>query len=288
MKVGYIAIIGRPNVGKSTLLNKMLNYKLAITSRTPQTTRDKIKGIYNDEEAQIIFIDTPGIHKPIKLLGENLNKASFDTIKEVDHIFFLQPLNEEIGTGDKYIISLLEEVKNKTAVITKLDLGTPDEAKAKATSLKLLGFEEVVGVSEKIENSIDHLIDFIKQKMPEGVPFYDTDEITDVSMRFIAKEVIRECVIEKLQEELPHSIGVIVDEFEESNQNIKISASIFVERESQKGMVIGANGKLIKEIGIATREKLKNLFEKNTAVFLKVKVSKNWTTSSLEIKKMGY
>lgn len=291
MKVGFVSIIGRPNVGKSTLLNKVLDYKVSITSSTPQTTRDQIKGIYNDEESQIIFIDTPGIHKPKQLLGESLNEVSYKSIKEADLVLYLQPGDEKIGPGDRLIIESMKEVKSKVAVITKLDLINPDDAKNKAMELKALGFTEVIGVSVQMRNSISAFVDFIKTKLPEGHQLYGEDDITDMSMRFISKEIIRESVIENLTDEIPHSIGVIVDSFNEpddTSSHYSISATIFVERESQKGIVVGANGKKIKAIGIASREKIETMLGEKVFLSLKVKVNKKWTSDAEQIKKMGY
>lgn len=289
MKVGFVAILGRPNVGKSTLLNKILDFKVSITSEKPQTTRDKIKGIYNDEDSQIVFLDTPGIHKPKQELSNNLNEASYSSIKDADLILFLTPIDEELGPGDKLII---EKIINKKpiAVMTKLDKSNPDVAKEKAQKLRALGFSEVLGTSEKIDNSIDHFIQFIKSKLPEGEPFYDREEITDQSMRFMTKEFIREAVIQRTTQEVPHSIGVMVEDFIEPGEkdHFVIRAFIFVERNSQKGIIVGKDGSMIKEIGIDARQKIESMLGHKVHLNLKVKVNKNWTDNELEIKKMGY
>lgn len=291
MKVGFVSIIGRPNVGKSTLLNKVLDYKVSITSSTPQTTRDQIKGIYNDDDSQIILIDTPGIHKPKQKLGETLNEVSYKTIHDVDVVLFLQPSDERIGPGDRFIIETIKTVKNKVAVLTKIDLITEEEAKLKATELKSLGFSDVIGVSNKINASIDAFIAFIKTLLPEGERLYSEEDVTDVSMRFIAKEVIRESAIENTKDEIPHAIGVVVEQFiepEDEHGQIFIQADIFIERDSQKGILIGAQGSKIKTIGSIARKKLVEIFGQKVYLELNVKVNKNWTNKPDEIKKMGY
>lgn len=290
MKVGFVSIVGRPNVGKSTLLNKILDYEVSITSSKPQTTRDQIKGIYNDNESQIVFIDTPGIHKPKQKLGDNLNHASYSSLKDADLVLFLSPLDEPLGPGDKMIIDKITN-PHKVAVMTKLDKSNIEEAKSKAQELKKLGFEIVLGTSVEIKQSIIEIIKFIKDYIPEGHPFYDVDEVTDKSMRFITKELIREATINRVNDEVPHSIGVLVEEFiepEKPEDKYVIRAFIYVERESQKGIIVGKDGKMIKDIGKETREKLYKILEHNIYLDLRVKVKKNWTDDIGEIKKMGY
>lgn len=291
MKAGFVAIIGRPNVGKSTLLNKILDYKLSITSSTPQTTRDQIKGIYNDEDSQIVFLDTPGIHKPKQKLGNSLNESSFRSLKDADLVLFLQPINEKVGPGDKMIIERIKKVKNKVAIITKLDEGDIELAKERAEELKTFGFKEVLGTSVNINESIKHLMTFIKDNLPEGHPFYNTEDLTDLPMWFVAKEIIRESAIENTKDEVPHSLGIGIDEFKEPNEerdHFEIHGTIFVERNSQKGILIGKNGQMIKTIGIQTREKLETMLGTKVVLKLRVKVNKNWTDDEIQIKRMGY
>ena len=290
MKAGFVAILGRPNTGKSTLLNKILNFKVSITSSTPQTTRDQVKGIYNDEDCQIVFIDTPGIHKPKQKLGDSLNEASYSSMKDADLILFLQPIDELVGPGDKMIIEKIKTDK-KIALITKLDKGDPEQAKERAEELKQLGFKDVLGTSKDINQSIDHLLKFIKEKLPEGEAYYDREEITDVSMRFIAKEIIRESAIELTEEEIPHSIGVLIDDFkgpESEDDLFEINSTIFVERNSQKGIIIGKDGKMIKNISTNSRKKLEDVLDHKVFLRTRVKVNKNWTEDIKQIKKMGY
>ena len=290
MKVGFVSILGRPNVGKSSLLNKILNYEVSITSSTPQTTRDQIKGIYNDQDSQIIFIDTPGIHKPKKSLGETLNFSSFSSIKDVDFILFLTPIDEKIGLGDKMIIEKINNY-NKVALITKIDKHFPKMMLEKNVQLKKLGFKDILGVSININKSIQEVIKFLKEKLPIGEPFYEFDAITDKSLIFIVKEVIREIAIKNVRDEIPHSIGVLIEEFLEPTNDINkyiIRAFIYVERESQKAIMIGKKGNMIKNIGTKSRIKIKNILNHNVYLDLRVKVKKNWTNNEKEIKKMGY
>lgn len=289
MKVGFVAILGRPNVGKSTLLNKILDYEVSITSEKPQTTRDQIKGIYNDNSSQIVFIDTPGIHKPQQVLGERLNEASYSSVKDVDLVLFLTPIDEPIGPGDKFILEKIANNKNKTAVITKIDVSDPETAKTRALELKeKYGFKDVLGTSVMMKQSIDSIIDYLKEVLPEGMPFYPQEEVTDKSMRFIAKEIIRESAINNVKHEVPHSIGVLVNEFKEEEKLFRINADIFVERESQKGILVGSEGKMIKTIGIIAREKMEKSFGVRIVLNLKVKVKKKWTDDESQIKLMGY
>ncbi len=287
MKVGFVAVVGRPNVGKSSLVNSILNYKVAITSDKPQTTRDQIKGIYNDEDSQIVFIDTPGIHKPKQTLGESLNKSAYSALKDVELVLFLQPVNEDIGPGDRLIIEKIGN-HNRAAVVTKIDSSNEKEVVNKVNQLKKLGFETVVATSVEIGESITSIISFIKEHMVEGEPFYDREQVTDRSMRFISKETIRESAINMTKHELPHSVGVVIDDFKEAEDQYTISASIYIERESQKGILVGKDGSMIKKIGTSARRKLAYSFDKKVHLELRIKVKKNWTSKPEEIIKMGY
>lgn len=287
MKVGFVTLIGRPNVGKSTLLNKILNYELSITSPTPQTTRDQIKGIYNDENSQIVFLDTPGIHKPKQKLGESLNEASFRSLKDIDLTLFLNPIDEKLGPGDRFILDKLD-IKKSTALITKIDKSDFETVKARAGELKELGFKDVLAVSVDINESVSELIKYLKEELEEGNPYFDTEDITDISMRFMTKEIIRESVINETKNEVPHSVGIEINDFKEEETIFKIRATIHIERDSQKGILIGARGSKIKIIGTNARKKLEALFGVKIYLDLRVKVNKNWTKKAQEIVKMGY
>ncbi|WKX02789.1 GTPase Era [Candidatus Mycoplasma mahonii] len=289
MKVGFVTIVGRPNVGKSSLLNHILDYKVAITSDKPQTTRDQIKGIYNDDDSQIVFIDTPGIHKPKQKLGESLNVSAYKSLKDIELVLFLQPANELIGPGDRKIIEKISNYRC-AAVITKIDVSNQEEVVEKVNELKVLGFKDVLATSIEINESIDSLINFIKENLEVGSPYYDQEQITDCSMKFIAKEAIRESAINLMKDEIPHSLGVVIDDFDETKLENRyfISATIYVERDSQKGILIGKDGSMIKKIGTSARRKISYSFDKKIVLDLRVKVSKNWTSKVEEIIKMGY
>jgi GTP-binding protein Era len=276
MKTGFVSIIGRPNVGKSTLLNILLDYKLSIISEKPQTTRNNIKGIYNDADSQIVFIDTPGVHKAKKLFGEVLNEKAYKAYKDVDLIMFITPSNQKIGPGDQMIIDRLKDIKNKVAIITKCDIEKEKEIlDEKAHYLKKQGFKSVISSSTKNPKCQSEIISFIKEFIEEGIPLYATDELTDKPIRFIAKEVIREAAINNLHDELPHSIAVEIEEYKKINKIRHIQATIFVEKESQKGILIGVNASKIKLIGKTARLQLQEITDEKVHLKLLVKIAKN-------------
>ena len=287
MKVGFVAVVGRPNVGKSTLLNKIINYKISITATAPQTTRHQIKAIYNDQESQIIFIDTPGIHKPKQKLGKLLNKVAFRAIQDADFILFLSPIDMLIGPGDKKISAMLPHQKS-AAIITKIDKGNLKMAKVKAKKLEMLGFENIMTTSSKSISSIKALIKFLKTKLVDGPLLFDRNDITDVSSRFIIKEIVREAAIEQTREELPHAIKVVINEIEETKQKFAINATIYVERESQKGIVVGKNGLMIKKIGTNARKRIEQMKQRKLFLALKVKVDPNWTNNKTKLIASGF
>ncbi|QBF34860.1 GTPase Era [Mycoplasmopsis phocirhinis] len=291
MKVSIVSIIGRPNVGKSSLLNQILNYELAVVSNIAQTTRDQINGIYNEQDYQIVFVDTPGIHKPLNKLGEVLNKNAYDSLNDIDCILFLSPINENIGAGDINILEKLKHYNNKIAIISKIDLAKePQQIAEKIKQLQTHGFEKILSVSTKKPNSIQMLIDELKKYTYEAEPYYSQDYITDKSMRFMAKEIIRVSAMKLLKDELPHSIAVEIVEFEENleHNKINISANIYVKKSSQKGMLIGKNAQMIKQIGIDSRKRMTNLFNSPTNLNLKVKVADKWINNDKFLKKFGY
>ncbi|QJR44429.1 GTPase Era [Mycoplasma miroungirhinis] len=293
MKVCTIAIIGRPNTGKSTLLNKLIDYDLSIITNVPQTTRDQIRGIYTDDNYQLIFIDTPGIHKAQHLLNEKLNQASYSSLDNVDLALFLQPANEEIGRGDKFIINKLEKIPHKFAIISKIDLVSKEEIDKKAQELLKYKFDTVMGVGFGFDKTYEDILNVIKteyaDKLEDTEAYYDPNYLTDLPMRFIAKETIRETAFLNLREEIPHSIAVVIDEFiEQDEKPYIIKATIFTKKESQKGIIIGASGTMIKKISMLSRKKMENQFAHKIFLEIQVKVNKNWIDNESQIKKLGY
>ncbi|WP_029513162.1 GTPase Era [Mycoplasmopsis primatum] len=289
MKICLVSILGRPNVGKSTLLNNLVKYDVSIVTNVPQTTRDQIVGIYGDSEYQIVFVDTPGIHKPLNLLGESLNKEAFNSINDTDCILFVSPINESIKEGDKLILSKIANVKNKIAIISKIDLAKkPSDIQQKIDDLQEYNFLKILSVSDKYPKAIDDLLEIVKEFAYDGEPFYDADYVTDKSMRFIAKEIIRESAINLLTDELPHSIAVEVSDFIETDERIEINAFIYVKKNSQKGILIGKGASMIKKIGTNARIKMQKQFDSKIVLNLKVKVANKWVDDQKTLKKFGY
>src|SRR5699024_10207579 len=291
-KSGFVSIIGRPNVGKSTFMNKVLGQKVAIMSDKPQTTRNKIQGVYTKDKAQMIFIDTPGIHKPKHQLGEHMMKVARNTLRETEVILFIINVAEEIGRGDKYIIDMLKNTKTPIVlVLNKIDLVHPDDLLKQIDVYKdLMDFSDIVSISALQGNNIDRLLRVIESHLPEGPMYYPKDRITDHPEYFIVSELIREKALHKLSQELPHAIGVEVLKMkkEESSEKVKVEATIFVERESQKGMVIGKGGKMLKEIGREARMDIENLLGSKVYLELWVKVQKDRRNKPQFIRSLGY
>lgn len=291
MKICWIAIIGRPNVGKSTLMNKIIRYDLSIISSKPQTTRDQILGIYNEDSYQLIFTDTPGIHKPQSKFGNELNKKAFETLDESDVILFLQPINQEINKGDLMILEKIKDKKNKIALITKKDLiKSNEEINKKIIELQKYNFSEIIPISELDEKSIELVIKTIKKYSYEDEQLYDEDYITDKSELFISKEIIRSSAISFLDEELPHSIAIEITNYDinknETERNIE--AIIYCKKESQKGIIVGKGGSMIKKIGIKARKIISEKFNSKINLKLSVKVNKDWINNEKQFKKFGY
>lgn len=289
MKICWVALIGRPNVGKSTLMNQIIKYDLSIVSPVAQTTRDQINGVYTDEEYQIIFLDTPGIHKPSSKFGQILNQSAWNTVKEVDLVLFLNPINQEISTGDQMIIEQLQNIKNKIAIITKDDLvETQLEIEQRILQLKKMGFEKIIRTNYNDPDKADYLLDQIKTFAYEDHQYYDSDYITDRSQLFLVTEMIRNSAIKFLSEELPHSIFIEVNDYQETKQKLLIDATIYCKKESQKGIIIGQGGSMIKKIGTDARLAIINKFGLNVHLNLNVKVNKNWINNEKILKKYKY
>ena len=289
-KTCTVLLIGRPNVGKSTLLNKILNYEVAIVSKFAQTTRDQIKGIYNDDEYQLVFLDTPGMHKGQNLLSRRLNQKAIESLKSADLILFLTPANDEFGRGDNYILNLVKETKTPTIIVlTKIDLAKDKSLmNNKIETLKNMGIKDIFGVGFDYDQSYIDLLNEIKKYAIEQEVEFEDDIFTDSSMRFLAKEIIRESALSKLYDELPHSIAVEIDDFKEQENLFEIYATIYVKKESQKGILIGKNASMIKNISIDARQKMQRIFNSRIFLNIGVKVSEDWVNDENKIKKLGY
>lgn len=289
-KSGFVALIGRPNVGKSTLLNFLVGQKVAIMSPQPQTTRNKISGIYTDDQEQIVFIDTPGVHKPKNKLDDFMDKSSYSALDEVDVVLFMvEP--EPAGKGDQYIAELLKKIKKPVfLVINKIDKVHPDKLLSIIDSYKNLGdFAEIVPISASQGNNVSELIKTIAKYLPEGPQFYDADQLTDRPEYFIVAELIREQVLKLTHEEVPHATAVVVDRMRDhEGGKLQIEATIYVERPGQKGIIIGKKGQMLKQIGIAARQEIEALLGEKVNLRLWVKVQKNWRSDPAFLKSIGY
>ncbi|MCQ2957460.1 MAG: GTPase Era [Candidatus Gastranaerophilales bacterium] len=291
-KSGFATIVGRTNVGKSTLLNKIIGQKIVITSNKPQTTRQRLKGVFTNDEGQIVFIDTPGIHKPKYKLGEFLIDETKTAIPDADVVLFLIDGSVPAGTGDKWIAENLLKISTKIIlVVNKVDLIKDLKKRDENIESYQKLFEnklDVVKVSAKTGRNIDTLINNIIKNFKEGPEYYDEDEVTDQNMRLIAQEIIREKVLLLTQDEVPHSCAIKIDKFEEQEKIVRIKATIHVEHDSQKGIIIGKKGLMLKEIGSQARKELEELVENKVFLELFVKVSKNWRKNENLLKDFGY
>ena len=289
-KSGFVAVIGRPNVGKSTLINKIIGQKVAITSDKPQTTRSRIQCILTEDDAQIIFLDTPGIHKPKFKLGEYMLKAAEGTLKEVDAIFFVIDATEKFGGGEKYILERLSATtKPVILVVNKIDLLDREKLLPIIAEYSTRrNFAAVVPISAADGINLDELIDEAKKFLPEGVQYYPADMVTDQPERLIIAELIREKILHATQDEVPHSIAVDLEEFtERDNGTIFIRATIYVERDSQKGILIGKNGAMLKQVGAAARPEIEMLLGAKIFLDLWVKVKRDWRNSIGALQSFG-
>ncbi|SEN04652.1 GTPase Era [Lihuaxuella thermophila] len=289
---GFVALIGRPNVGKSTLMNHIVGQKVAIISDKPQTTRNKIRAVYTDERGQIIFLDTPGIHKPHSKLGEWLVKTAKDALDEVDLILFLVDAEQGFGPGDRFIIENLKGVKTPVfLVVNKIDQVHPDDLLPLIDHYrKLYSFKEVVPISALQGNNTSTLIQLIIKELPEGPRYYPPDQVTDHPEHFIVGELIREKVLQLTREEIPHSVAVVIEEMKmrEGQDLLDIRATIYTERPSQKGILIGKKGALLKEVGQRAREEMERLLGTRIFLDLWVKVKKDWRNEEMLLRQFGY
>ena len=292
MKFGYVSVVGRPNVGKSTLINKILGIKVSITSNKPQTTRNNIRGIYNDEESQIVFLDTPGIHKPKNKLGKFLNKETYSSFDETDLILFMVNAEEKLGKGDEFVLEKIKQEKEDRKVfliINKIDRIKKEELINIINEYnKLYNFDEIIPISAIKDININDLLKTIKKYLPEGEKVYPEDEYTDKSLRFLISELVREKVLRKTKEEVPHSVTCVVEKYEETKSSIHIDVLIIAERDGIKKILVGHSGKMIKEIGIDARKDIENLVGKKVYLNLFVKTVNNWRDRDKYLKEYGY
>ncbi|MBO8168836.1 MAG: GTPase Era [Thermoanaerobacteraceae bacterium] len=288
---GFVSIIGRPNAGKSTLLNQIIGQKISIMSEKPQTTRNKIQGVWTTEKAQVIFIDTPGIHKPKHALGEYMVKAATGSLAHMDLILYMVDVSLPWGPGEDYIVNLLKEIDTPVFfVANKIDLVERDDLLAfLAEAEKKHDFAEFVPISATEADNLDTLKELIITYLPEGPRYYPEDVITDQPERFLVSELIREKVLFLTREEVPHSIAVVVEEMRRRSENlVYVNAVIYVERDSQKGILIGRNGAMLKQIGKLAREDIQTLLGSKIYLDLWVKVKKGWRKNVAMLKNFGY
>jgi GTP-binding protein Era len=292
-KSGFVSIIGRPNVGKSTFLNRVIGQKIAIMSDKPQTTRNKIQGVYTVNDAQIIFIDTPGIHKPKHKLGDFMTKMAQNTLKEVDIVLFMVNVEEGFGRGDEFIIEKLKETNQPVfLILNKIDQIHPDKLFSIINQYKdLYSFREIIPISALQGNNVETLIEQIRKYLPEGPQYYPENQVTDHPERFIVTELIREKVLHLTREEVPHSIAVVMDSMEKREgreDTVHIGATVIVERPSQKGIIIGKQGSMLKEVGIRARQDIEALLGSKVYLELWVKVQKDWRNRLSNLRDYGF
>ncbi len=289
-KSGFVAILGRPNAGKSTLINTLIQSKIAITSNKPQTTRNAIRGIYNDSDAQIVFIDTPGIHKPLHRLGRQMNKEAYGQASGVDLIYLIVDCSVGFGSGDEFVINKLKEFGLPVfLLINKIDLIKKEELYNFINAYKdRFNFEEIVPISALKNNNLDRLMNITKEYLEEGISYYPIDMKCDYPEQFVISEIIREKVLMFTEQEIPHSVAVVIERIRKRKDVLHIHAMILVERDSQKGIIIGKNGQMIKQIGQLAREELEVILGNRMFLELFVRVEKDWRNKQNKLMQLGY
>ncbi|MGF2150993.1 GTPase Era [Enterococcus casseliflavus] len=290
-KSGFVAIVGRPNVGKSTLLNRVVGQKIAIMSDKAQTTRNKIQGVYTTDDAQLIFIDTPGIHKPKHRLGDFMVETAYSALREVDVTLFMISADQKRGKGDDFIIERLRQSQTPVfLVINKIDKVHPDALLAIIEDYSSqMDFAEIVPISATEGNNFETLMKLLIDEMPEGPQYFPEDQITDHPEYFIVSELVREKVLLLTRDEVPHSVAVVVDTMKrDHNDKVHIQATIIVERDSQKGIIIGKGGKMLKQIGTKARLDIEHLLDDKVFLELWVKVQKDWRDKQTFLTDYGY
>ena len=288
---GFVALVGRPNVGKSTLMNAVLGEKISIVSAHAQTTRNKITGVWNGQNSQVVFLDTPGMHKPKNKLGQVIRQSTVDALDEVDIIVFICACDDPLGAGDRYILSLLQGKKVPVIlVLNKIDLIKKEQILKKiAQYSKIYTFAEIIPLSAQSGENIEEFTKILEKYLPVGPKYFPDDMVTDQPERNIVQEVVREKLLLRTKEEVPHAIGVFTEEFtERENGKVYIRCTIYVERDSQKRIIIGKNGILLKEAGKEAREEIQNIIGAPVFLDLWVKVSKGWKNKDYILRELGY
>ena len=290
MKSGFVALLGRPNAGKSTLINALLSQKIAIISDKPQTTRNQIRGIRTDDDSQIVFIDTPGIHKPHHELGSLMNKEAMSVAGGVDLLYLIVDVSEPFGKGDEFVLDIVKRYKLPTfLLLNKIDLIKKEDL------LKLISeyssryeFSEIIPISAFNYTNVDRLIDVTKDYLEEGIKYYPDDQVTDYPEQFIIAELIREKILILTKEEIPHSVAVVIERMGRKKGKLIINAMILVERDSQKGIIIGKQGSMIKQIGIDARKDIEGILGESIFLELFVRVEKDWRNKKSKLQQLGY
>lgn len=301
-KSGFVSFVGRPNAGKSTLTNALVGSKVVITSDKPQTTRTVVRGIVHRDDAQLVLVDTPGLHRPRTLLGERLNDLVKTTLAEVDVVAVCLPANEKVGPGDRFIVNEMAKVKRttKVAVATKTDLASPERIAEHLLDIQRLGVEtgtewaEIVPVSAKSGDQVTLLEDLLVGLLPEGPQLYPDGDLSDAPEQILVAELVREAALEGLRDELPHSVAVVVEEMglregrPEDKPLLDIHANLYVERDSQKGIIIGPKGARLRDIGTRARQQIEALLGTPVYLDLHVKIAKDWQRDPRQLRKLGF
>ena len=290
MKSGFVSLVGRPNVGKSTLLNTLVGSKVAITSDKAQTTRNIIQGIYNDENSQIVFVDTPGIHKPKHKLGQRLNEEAYYSIDDVDIILFLIDVTQEFGKGDNFVLEKIKEANKPTfLVLNKVDKIAKDKLLEIIMKYKdLYDFKEIVPISALKEDNTNDLIKTLKKYLPDNVKYFPDEDLTNTTLEFRIAELIREKVLRLTNEEVPHAVTCVVEELIDQKDKAIINATIIVERDSLKSIIIGKQGKMLKEIGTKARYDIEEMMDKKVFLNLFVKTINKWRDKEKYLRELGF
>lgn len=290
MRSGFVALIGRPNAGKSTLLNALVNQKVAIISPKPQTTRNSIRAIRTDEDSQIIFVDTPGIHKPQHELGTQMNKEAYSTASGVDLIYLIIDASVPFGTGDEYVLQTIKKSRLPVyLILNKIDLLEKEELIQLLIQWQSrMNFKEIIPISAKTLDNVNELIAVTKNDLTDGIQYYPKDQVCDYPEQFIIAEIIREKVLYLTEEEIPHSVAVVIERIRKNREHLIINAMILVERDSQKGIIIGKQGRMIKEIGTKAREELQTILGESIFLELFVRVEKDWRNKKAKLQQLGY